>query len=50
MVISDERCVLTLDMIQSFSACSWMADEAFQDAIGDAVDAFLEEAPEADIF
>ena len=32
------------------SICSWMEDEAFQDAIGDAVDAFLGEAPVADIY
>ena len=35
---------------RTYSACSWMTDEAFQDAIGDAVDAFLGKAPVADIF
>ena len=33
-----------------YSTCSWMTDEALRDAIGDAVDAFLGEAPVADIF
>ena len=33
-----------------YSTCSWMTDEAFQDAIGDAVDAFLGNAPVADIY
>lgn len=33
-----------------YSTCSWMTDEAFRDAIGDAVDAFLGEAPAADIY
>ena len=35
---------------RTYSICSWMEDEAFQDAIGDAVDAFLGEAPVADIY
>lgn len=35
---------------RTYSTCSWMADEAFRDAIGDAVDVFLGEAPAADIF
>ena len=34
---------------RTYSACSWMMDEAFRDAIGDAVDAFLGNTPEADI-
>lgn len=33
-----------------YSACFWMTDEAFRDAIGDTVDVFLGEAPAADIF
>lgn len=40
-----------LDTIErTYSACSWMTDEAFRDAIGDAVDTFLGKAPTADIF
>ena len=35
---------------RTYSACSWMTDEAFQYAIGNAVDEFLGEAPAADIF
>ena len=35
---------------RTYSACFWMTDEAFRDAIGDAVDVFLGEAPAADIF
>lgn len=35
---------------RTYSTCSWMSDEAFRDAIGDAVDAFLGEAPAADIY
>ena len=35
---------------RTYSACSWMTDEAFRDAIGDAVDTFLGKAPAADIF
>lgn len=35
---------------RTYSACSWMTDEAFRDAIGDAVDVFLGEAPAVDIF
>lgn len=34
----------------TYSTCSWMTDEAFRDAIGDAVDTFLGKAPAADIF
>ena len=34
----------------TYSTCSWMTDDAFRDAIGDAVDAFLGEAPVTDIF
>lgn len=33
-----------------YSTCFWMTNEAFRDAIGDAVDAFLGEAPAADIY
>ena len=33
-----------------YSTCSWMTDEAFRDAIGDAVDTFLGESPAADIY
>ena len=40
-----------LDTIErTYSACSWMTDETFRDAIGDAVDTFLGKAPAADIF
>ena len=35
---------------RTYSTCSWMTDEAFRDAIGDAVDTFLGEAPAADIY
>lgn len=35
---------------RTYSTCSWMSDEAFRDAIGDAVDEFLGKAPVADIF
>lgn len=35
---------------QTYDACSYMADEDFQDAIADAVDEFWGNAPEADIF
>ena len=35
---------------RTYSTCSWMMDEAFRDAIGDALDEFLGEAPVADIF
>ena len=35
---------------RTYSTCSWMADDAFQYAIGDAVDAFLGETPVADIY
>lgn len=39
------------DMIDfTYDACSYMADEDFQDAIADAVDEFLGIRPEADIF
>ena len=34
----------------TYSTCSWMKDDAFQYAIGDAVDTFLGEAPAADIY
>ena len=35
---------------RTYSSCSWMSDEAFRDAIGDAVDVFLGEAPAAGIY
>lgn len=35
---------------RTYSTCSWMTDEAFQYAMGDAVDTFLGEAPVADIY
>ena len=35
---------------RTYSTCSWMTDDAFRDAIGDAVDAFLGNAPVADIY
>jgi len=35
---------------RTYDACSYMKDEAFRDAISDAVDVFLGNAPEADIF
>ena len=35
---------------RTYSTCSWMADDAFRDAIGDAVDAFLGNAPVADLY
>ena len=35
---------------RTYSACSWMTDDAFRDAIGDAVDTFLGNAPDTDIF
>lgn len=34
----------------TYSTRSWMADDAFQCAIGDAVDEFLGEAPVTDIY
>lgn len=34
---------------RTYSACSWMTDYALRDAIGDAVDTFLGEAPTAEI-
>ena len=34
---------------RTYSACSWMTDDALRDAIGDAVDTFLGEAPTAEI-
>ena len=42
------RFVDTID--RTYSTCSWMTDDAFQYAIGDAVDTFLGEAPAADIY
>ena len=42
------RAVDTIE--RTYSACSWMTDEAFWDAIGDAVDVVLDKAPAADIF
>lgn len=35
---------------QTYDACSYMADEDFQDAIADAIDEFLGITPEANIF
>ena len=35
---------------RTYSTWSWMTDEAFRDAIGNAVDEFLGEAPIEDIF
>lgn len=35
---------------RTYSTCSWMTDDAFQYAFGDAVDTFLGEAPTADIY
>ena len=35
---------------RTYSTCSRMTDEAFRDAIGDAADEFLGEAPVADIY
>lgn len=35
---------------RTYSSCSWMTDEAFQDAIGAAVDAFLGKEHAADMF
>ena len=35
---------------RTYSACSWMTDDAFQYAIGNAVDAFLGNAPVANIY
>ena len=35
---------------RTYSACSWMPDERFQDAISDAVDEFLGAAPKVDIY
>ena len=35
---------------RTYSTCSWMTDDAFQYAIDNAVDAFLGNAPVADIF
>lgn len=32
----------------TYSTCSWMSDESFQDAIGDAVDDFLGVTAKAD--
>ena len=34
----------------TYSTCSWMTDDRFQDAISDAVDEFLGTAPKADIY
>ena len=42
--------VMLNNIERTYSACSWMTDEAFQYAIGNAVDEFLGEAPAADIF
>ena len=38
----------TIDRI--YSTCSWMTDDAFQYAIGNAVDEFLGNVPVADIY
>ena len=35
---------------RTYSTCSWMTDEAFQYAIGNAVDEFLGNASVADIY
>lgn len=35
---------------RTYSACSWMPDEQFRDAIADAVDEFLGKSPAADIY
>ena len=35
---------------RTYSTCSWMTDEAFQYAIGNAVDEFLANASVADIY
>ena len=35
---------------RTYSACSWMPDDRFQDAISDAVDEFLGTAPKVDIY
>ena len=35
---------------RTYSACSWMPDDRFQDAISAAVDEFLGTAPKVDIF
>ena len=35
---------------RTYSSCSWMTDDAFREAIGDAVDTFLGEVPVADIY
>ena len=43
-----QRFVNTIE--RTLSTCSWMTDEAFQYAIGNAVDAFLGNAPVADIY
>ena len=43
-----QRFADTID--QTYAACSYMADEDFQDAITDAIDEFLGIAPEANIF
>ena len=34
----------------TYASCSWMTDDACRDTIGDAVDAFLGNAPVADIY
>ena len=34
----------------TYSTCSWMLDDRFQDTISDAVDEFLGTAPKADIY
>ena len=33
----------------TYSTCSWMTDEAFRDAVGEAVDEFLGKEPITDI-
>ena len=35
---------------RTYSTCSWMTDEAFRDAIGNAVDEFFGNASVADIY
>ena len=35
---------------RTYSTCSWMTDDVFRDAIGDAVDEFLGIAHEPDIY
>ena len=34
----------------TYSVCSWIPDDSFQDAISNAVDRFLGTAPKTDIF